>query len=114
MGIDGFKHTKKESPSNSDAQRTLMGLQAKIALLSYQDHHPEQIVDVMHPENNDREIRGNAMTEFIGDGYADSFRGVIEDHTLQPYDIEDPEALRETLALVLGRKNSSQADETVH
>lgn len=68
-------------------------IQIMLALEAYHRAHPEVLVDIEHPRENDPDVRRGAMTEWVGDLGPDSlsgkFRAYADTHPEVEVDIPD-------------------------
>jgi hypothetical protein len=84
MGMEQSNEARNSSNESSSANRAantqqeLMQLQAKLMMLSYQNHHPDIQVDIDHPRQNLEPIRKAATMEWMTDGNAQNFRESFE------------------------------------
>lgn len=98
MGIEQVPHTEHR---RLRMQESLPHIQAMLALEAYKQHHPEVLVDVLHPEGNMPDIRRAAMLEWVGDASDESpsgrFREYAELHTDEEIAVPDdlPRLLKE-------------------
>lgn len=105
MNMEGG-FSQQPSPEQRN-QKVLAELQARVALLARKESHPDEIIDVEHPENNSPELRGAAMTDWVADGSAESFGKLVDENLL------DPDQQQE-LSQVLQTIRQREKGDTIH
>ncbi|HEX8591639.1 MAG TPA: hypothetical protein VF696_02775 [Candidatus Paceibacterota bacterium] len=82
--------------------------QAQLALQDLQDRRPDLAIDVLNPDNNASEIRGEAMVDWVAGPGAPAYAAFVEDPTINANDLspERREDLRDLLEKVLKAKKA--------
>lgn len=86
-------------------------LQARLALMLYQEKHPGVRVNILEPNKNPQEIQGHAIFEIWSkEGYTQIYRNYIKDHEDELVDISD----EAHLARIIDELKRQKESQSVH